>query len=225
MAEPIHVMCFSDILCVFCYAADVRFEQLKSEFGSQVRVTYHFMPIYGDVRRRIDKSGKSDAEYGATARDIADRFDHVEVHPDVFRKNTPTSSTPAHLYLRAIKLLEDTGVVPPADGQSLFEKVMWQLRVSFFRDLVDVSQREQLDAIAAEAGVPVDEVRGVIDSGRAFAELAYDAELQRQYTVAVTPTLVFNEGRQHLNGNVGYRVIEANIRELLHRPAGEMSWC
>jgi hypothetical protein len=36
---------------------------------------------------------------------------------------------------------------------------------------------------------------------------------------------VLNEGRQHLNGNVGYRVIEANVRELLHKPADEMSWC
>lgn len=32
----------------------------------------------------------------------------------------------------------------------------------------------------------------------------------------VSSTLIFNEGRQRLNGNVGYRVIEANIRELLH---------
>jgi hypothetical protein len=34
-----------------------------------------------------------------------------------------------------------------------------------------------------------------------------------------------NEGRQRLNGNVGYRVLEANIRELLNHPAGEQSWC
>lgn len=37
----------------------------------------------------------------------------------------------------------------------------------------------------------------------------------------VSPTLIFNEGRQRLNGNVGYRVIEANIRELRHNPPGE----
>jgi len=43
--------------------------------------------------------------------------------------------------------------------------------------------------------------------------------------VSVSPTLIFNEGRQRLNGNVGYRVIEANIRELLHNPPGEESWC
>ncbi|MBE9179781.1 hypothetical protein IQ268_14520 [Oculatella sp. LEGE 06141] len=34
-----------------------------------------------------------------------------------------------------------------------------------------------------------------------------------------------NEGWQRLNGNVGDRVIEANIRELLHNPPGKQSWC
>jgi len=33
-------------------------------------------------------------------------------------------------------------------------------------------------------------------------------------------------GHQLLYGNVGYRLIEANVRELLHNPeAGEASWC
>ena len=34
-----------------------------------------------------------------------------------------------------------------------------------------------------------------------------------------------NEGRQLLAGNVGYRVIEANIRELLDTPGDQQSWC
>ena len=30
---------------------------------------------------------------------------------------------------------------------------------------------------------------------------------------------------QMLTGNVGYRVLEANVRELLHNPGGQQSWC
>lgn len=37
--------------------------------------------------------------------------------------------------------------------------------------------------------------------------------------------MTFNEGRQTLSRNVGYRVLEANIRELIERPAGQQSWC
>ena len=40
------------------------------------------------------------------------------------------------------------------------------------------------------------------------------------------PTSVLKEGRQVLFGNVGDRVLEANIRELLREPAARAaSWC
>ena len=40
-----------------------------------------------------------------------------------------------------------------------------------------------------------------------------------------SPTMLLNEGRQQLTGNVGYRVIEANVRELLESPDAKLSWC
>jgi predicted DsbA family dithiol-disulfide isomerase len=208
------------VLCVFAYAANARFEQLHADFGEQVRLTQHFVSVYGDVPRRFERMGKTGAEYGKDILDIAKRFDHIEVHPDVFRDAYPVSSMPAHLYLRAVKLLEDEGVI-----EATFVRMIWDVRVAFFRDLVDISMREHLDAIAEQHGVPIGEVTARLESGRAHAELDHDAALQREYAVQVSPSLVLNEGRQHLNGNVGYRVIEANVRELLHTPEAEMSWC
>ena len=64
-----------------------------------------------------------------------------------------------------------------------------------------------------------------IDSGDAYAQLSKDLELVKEHNITVSPTLILNEGRQRLNGNVGYRAIEANIRELLNTPPGEKSWC
>ena len=41
-----------------------------------------------------------------------------------------------------------------------------------------------------------------------------------------SPSFVLNEGRQKLYGNVGFRIIEANIQELLQAPGGnQASWC
>jgi len=43
--------------------------------------------------------------------------------------------------------------------------------------------------------------------------------------VEASPGFVLNEGRQVLFGNVGYRVLEANMRELIREPAaGAASW-
>ena len=46
----------------------------------------------------------------------------------------------------------------------------------------------------------------------------------RQSDISVSPTYVFNNGRQRLTGNVGYRIIEANVKELLEQPHKQQSW-
>jgi predicted DsbA family dithiol-disulfide isomerase len=220
MSEPLPIFCFSDVLCVFAYAANARFEQLRADFGEQIRLSEHFISVYGDVPRRMESHGQSGEEYGANVVNIARRFDHIEVHPEVFRDPCPVSAIPAHQYLRAVKLLEDEGVI-----EATFVPMTWDVRVAFFRDLVDISKRKHLDAIAERHGVPIGDVTRHLESGRAHAELDHDARLQREYNVKMSPSLVMNEGRQQLNGNVGYRVIEANVHELLRKPANEMSWC
>ena len=225
MSRREEVLCFTDVLCGYCYVGDARFEQLKRDFGERIRIDYHFVSVFGDVATRIQKTGKSAADYGAMVLRAAQAFDHVPVHPEIFAKDTPSSCVPAHLYLRAVKLIEDEAESMTADAPSAFETLMWALREAFFRDARDISARAVLDDIADAHGVDTTEVARVIDSGRAFAALHHDAQLQREHAVTVTPTLVFNQGRQRLNGNVGYRVIEANISELLSDRPAAMSWC
>jgi len=222
MSERLRVQLFTDVLCVYAYVGNVRFEKLVEEFGDRVEVVHHFINIYGDIPRRIQRSGKTASEYGARVREIADRFPHVQVHPDIFRKNPPTSCIPAHLFLNAVKLLEQRQQL--ADGP-VFDKLTWAMREAFFRDLVDISRRSEQLALAERFSLPIDAIVALIDNGEAFAELAYDMQVQRDLNVPVSPALVFNEGRQMLNGNIGYRVIEANIRELLKNNVVEASWC
>ena len=41
-----------------------------------------------------------------------------------------------------------------------------------------------------------------------------------------SPSFVVNDGRQKLYGDVGFRIIEANMQELLRVPGGDQaSWC
>ena len=41
-----------------------------------------------------------------------------------------------------------------------------------------------------------------------------------------SPSFVLNDGRQKLYGNVGFRILEANIQELLRPPTPtQASWC
>ncbi len=85
--------------------------------------------------------------------------------------------------------------------------------------------QDNLLTVAEATGIDMDKLQQMMASGRAHAVLAADILASRDGGVRSSPTLVLNEGRQTLSGNVGYRVIEANIRELLHNPGQQQSWC
>ncbi|MGV6851355.1 MAG: DsbA family oxidoreductase, partial [bacterium] len=100
------------------------------------------------------------------------------------------------------------------------------VREAFFRYCMDISDQKVLNKLAEQNKLPVKKINQVIKRGEAYASLHIDDQLRQQYKVPGSPTLVLNEGRQMLYGNVGYRIIESNIVELLRSPeTGEPSWC
>lgn len=107
----------------------------------------------------------------------------------------------------------------------MFDHAIRALREAFFARLENISDRSVQFALAESLGLPIAAIEAEINSGEAYAELSKDFDLVKEYGVTVSPTLILNEGRQRLLGNVGYRVMEANIRELLHTSPGEASWC
>lgn len=224
--EPIRIFYFSDVLCVWAYIAQIRLEELKTTFQDQISLDYHFVSVFGSAQEKLenrwrDKGGLQG--YNHHVQEVVKKFDHITLHPDVWTVDTPASSLSCHLFLHAIKLLEAKQLIP--SSERLFEKAVWAFREAFFTKLANIADRKVQLEIAEELGLPIDAIQSQIETGEAYAQLSKDFDLVKEYNVTVSPTLVFNEGRQRLNGNVGYRVIEANIRELLHNPSGEHSWC
>jgi len=112
------------------------------------------------------------------------------------------------------------------DSSSAFEAIPWRLRTAFFEQALDIGGRDFQDAMAEEYGIPGEELHAIADGGEADAALIANIDLKEIHQIPGSPTLVLNDGRQRLYGNVGYRVVEANIRELLRDPQfGEASWC
>ena len=223
--KPIRIFYFSDILCVWAYIAQIRLEELKTAFPDNIEIDYHFVSVFGNAREKLEKGWRDRGGlegYSEHVKATASKFDHISVHPDIW-KQVPASSTLAHLFLRAVHLLEIKGIVSPSD--QVLERTAWAFREAFFTKLANISDRQIQFAIAKDLGLPIEAIETMINNGEAYASLSKDAELVKEHNVTVSPTLIFNEGRQRLNGNVGYRVIEANIRELLLNPAGEHSWC
>ncbi len=224
--EPIRISYFSDILCVWAYIAQIRLEELKANFQDKIAIDYHFVSVFGNAREKLESRWRDRGGlqgYSEHVQDVVKKFNHVSVHPGIWTNTIPHSSMSCHLFLQAIQLLEIKNIIPKSEKR--FEQVTWTFRERFFKDLVNVSERSVQFEIAEALGLPIAAIQAQIDSGEAYARLSQDFDLVKELAVSVSPTLIFNEGRQRLNGNVGYRVIEANIRELLNNPRDEQSWC
>ena len=222
--ELVKITYFTDSLCVWAYVSQVRMDELKANFKDAVEFDSRYFHVFGDVVNKIEATWRERggfAAYRRHAREIVEKFGHVELHENTWNIDIPNSSMPAHLFLCAIRCAESSGGFAPGAGN----RAAWAVRDAFFRHGRNVSQASVLLEIAESIGLPVAEIEDAMATGAAHAALASDLEIARAQSITASPTLLFNEGRQRLTGNVGYRIIEANIRELLERAPGQLSWC
>jgi predicted DsbA family dithiol-disulfide isomerase len=224
---------FSDILCVWAYSGQIRLEALERTFGDQVLIRHRFIPLFADTRTKIAQSWKDRggfAGFGRHTQEVCAQWEHTRLSPKVWTECRPASCTTAHVFLKAVALslgVGDDKQAGDADDPRRLDRLVALTRTAFFEQGQDVSSLVVLLDLLGDTGVTAEAVRARIDSGEAYAALQRDAELAKSYGVLGSPTYVFNEGRQLLYGNVGYRIVEANLRELMstHQVDGEPSWC
>lgn len=219
MSEPIHVDYYSDLLCVWAWIAQPRLEELKNQWGEQVQVRHRFVDIFGDSHQKIPRQwGEEDGfeKFHQHVVTSAEPFEHCTINPAIWNRVRPRSSSQAHLVLKAVQLTQGKG---PAEDLAL------QLRRAFFVQGQDISDLDLLLQLAASSDNERDELTGSLRDGSAMASLSTDLRSAAELGVRGSPTWVLNDGRQLLYGNVGYRILSANIEELLRYPADEASWC
>ncbi len=224
---PVVVTHFSDVLCVWAYVSQVRLDELRRRHPGRVAVRSRLCSVFADVGTKIvagwrDRGGP--AGYRRHVEDVVAGFEHVRLHEDAWARTVPTTSATPHAVVKAAEL-----AAFGADdelGRTPAERLAWQLRLAFFAQGRDVSREDVALEVASEIGLPADALRAALRDGSAWAALLRDYEDAAAEQVRGSPTLVLNDRRQVLYGNVGYRVIEANVEELLRAPAGDdASWC
>lgn len=212
---------YSDLLCVFAFVSEVKISALKATHGSVLKVVRRACDSFGNTATKIGEGWKDKGGWEGYANhvaEVASRFDHVTLHPDVWRKVRPASSHSPHLLLKALAI-----VGTPHDLQ---ERAAWSLREAFFSRAADIGgwdvQREVLTAV----GVPIGPLDGAIRDGSAFAALAADYEAARDQKIEGSPSFILPDDRQKLYGDVGYRILDANVRERLRvAEDSEPPWC
>lgn len=222
--EKLQITHYSDVLCVWAYVSQIRINELINNFGENIELDFLFFPVFGNAVVKIDKQWKSKGgrdAYSKHVKGVVEQFGHLPVHPDVWVKDAPVSSLPSHLYLCAAQYAENNGALPVASTNDL----AWKIRSAFFAEARDISNIHVIHEIIEEERLQLSEFESSISNGKAYAVLCEHMKRTMDNVVQASPTLTFNEDRQRLTGNVGYRIIEANVRELLERPETQQTWC
>lgn len=219
VSEKIVIDYFSDVLCVWAWIAQARLDELETQWQDKITVRHHFVDIFGDCQQKISKNWGEENGYEKFGQHVAHSaapFEQASVNPRVWLETRPLSSAQAHLFLRAVALTE---------GESRLGEVSLRLRSAFFYDALDISNMDVLLELAAQCGCNLPDIEQSIRNGSAIA--AYSSDLRKANDLGVrgSPTWILNSGRQVLYGNVGYRILNANIEELLKHPEDEASWC
>lgn len=215
---------FSDVLCIWAYVAQVRLDELQQQFTDKIQVQEHFITLFGNTDKRIAQGWKDRGGFKGFNQhvlNVAEQFPHVPVKQDLWLQNPPKSSAPSHMYLKACQLL----VSEEKLAMDEFNQLVWQVRCAFFQQGLDVSQMQVLHQLAEQQNISRSLIEEKFNDGSALASLCGDMEMRELHKLEGSPTYLLNNGRQKLYGNVGYRVLEANVQELIDRPEGIASWC
>lgn len=210
---------YTDMLCVWAWIAQPRLEELQRQWGHKVEVRHRYVDIFGDSYAKIVlRWGQQDGfeKFSAHVTASAAPFENTPIHTAIWKQVRPCSSIPAHLLLKAIGIVYDDATV---------QAMALRMRRAFFVDAVDIGQLTLLLELAETHQLDAHALQASLMDGRAMARLSADQQSARELGIKGSPTWVLNEGRQILYGNVGYRILNANIEELLKRPAAEASWC
>lgn len=219
---------YSDVLCIWAYAAKIKIDQIKKQFSDQVSINYLYTPLFVDMHAMLEKNWAEKGGlqgYNKMMHKLNGMFPYVEVHPEIGLKNLPHSSASCHQFIKAVGLLEQRNEIQSDDPQNtLQEQIDWAIRLGYFRDAQDVSQQNVLMNIAEQLNLPRNLLERLMTNGEAMAALAADTTEDKQKLIEGSPSFVLNEGRQKLYGNIGYHIIEANIQALLEKPEDKPAW-
>jgi predicted DsbA family dithiol-disulfide isomerase len=219
MNKPLIIDYYTDILCVWAWIAQRRIDELHSQLGDKIELRYHYIDVFGDVNKKIEAQWKQQGGYAGFAKHVqesAAKFEDAPINSKVWAEVRPATSANAHLILKAVELSYD---------QQKSSEAALMLRNSFFNDVQNIADLKVLHHLVEEQGLDHDLIKNCLRDGTAMAALMGDYQKARQQKIEGSPSYVMDGGRQILYGNVGFRVILTNIKELLTHPENEASWC
>jgi len=219
MAKPVVIDYYSDVLCVWAWIAQRRIDELNDKLGGKIELRYHYLDVFGDAVNKIPTQWQEKGGFSGFARHVHQAvkpYPDAPVTSELWEVVRPNTSANAHLLLKAIEI---------SFGKTKSIELALSIRQAFFINGEDIGQLAVLFSLAEKAGLDCQTIQQSIDNGSAMAALMADYQQAKAQSLKGSPSYIIDNGRQVLYGNVGYRVLLANIEEHINQPIEEASWC
>ena len=219
MNDKVTIEYYSDVLCIWAWIAQRRLDELNQQLGDKVEIRYRYMNIFGDVHHKMKSQWQDRGGFSGFAQHVkhsAEPYEDAIVHDNIWQSNQPTTSANAHLFLKAIELVA---------GSEFSGEIARQVRKAFYCECQDISNFSVLKSLIEPFEVNIESILQLINNGQAMAALMNDYKTANDNMLKGSPSYIIDNGRQVLFGNVGYRVLLANVEEQLKNPSNEASWC
>jgi len=219
MTKQLTIDYYTDVLCVWAWIAQRRIDELNKQLTDKIQINYYYMDVFGDVATKMNTQWKSKGGYVGFADHVqksVSGFEDAPINSKIWTEVRPATSGNVHLIIKAIQLT--------CDKNKSIDMAL-KFRKAFFVDALDIGSIEVLMTLVKANGIEGNKIESCLRDGSAMAALMHDYQQSKQINIKGSPSYVIDGGRQILYGNVGYRVLLANIEELLKSPSGEASWC
>ncbi|MBU2869405.1 DsbA family protein [Colwellia sp. E2M01] len=219
MTKPLVIDYYSDVLCVWAWIAQRRIDELNEKLGDKIEFRYHYVDIFGDASHKIPNQWRDKDGFLGFAKHVQESsapYVDAPTNSELWKTVQPKSSANPHLVLKGIAITL---------GENISAEMALLFRQAFFIEAKDISQLNVLFALIESAGHNVAAVKEALNDGSAIGALMADYQQAKLLIIKGSPTYIIDNGRQVLYGNVGYRVLFANIEEQLKSPTNEASWC
>ena len=203
---------YSDILSVAAHFVDERLERLVERYGDQLKVNYHWVSLLSDTDSPDKRN--SVVDYYQHIEQLKNVSSYIQFNDSIWLNKIRTSSSGAHLFLKAVQLLEESRGNP---SYSIVHSLANRYRRVYFEDGEDISNFLVLEKVLDELSIDKASVNEFIRNSKALNALIDDEKAcHKIHSHEVLPLLSFQRGNYKLYGDVSFKVIENMVENLIH---------
>lgn len=215
MSKPkVKIDIVSDVVCPWCYIGKIRLEKAIHKLAGQVEVELEFHPF--ELNPHQPQQGTNQREYLSEKFGGEDRYHQITSHT-----TKVAADEGLEFNFDKQKISPNTRnahrIIQFAKTERKQAQVNEGLMKAYFTDGIDLSQKENLIAVATNAGLNKEKVTAMLNSDEGLMAIEVEEQLHAQRGIRSVPFFIVNN-KYGLSGAQPTEVFEKVILDVAREP-------